>query len=325
MIRLARYSRSAILMLATTASMRSSSSAAVATTCKKTDNSSLLYYYTLTSKRRLSPNSYLLRYALPNGRKHLCEDLTLPTCIKILYPDGTDEKAGNNTRSLEKSYSPVSHPGVEGYMDLIVKSYPPRAGGGVGDYLCNMKVGETIRGTVKGKRIMHGSAAVLGRWTNIGLVAGGTGIAPLLQVARIVLESQDPDDTSTTVHLLFINCTEQDILAREEIEDLASQHRERFHVTHSLTSPNNSVSTTPWKGYIGRGSVAMVSAALPPPTNDGKTMILVCGTDGFVASWAGPVGRAPKNPDGRKGAKIQGPLLGLLEEAGYTAEEVFKY
>jgi cytochrome-b5 reductase len=212
-------------------------------------------------------------------------------------------------------------------MDLIVKAYPPRPGGGVGDYLCNMNVGEMIHGTVKGKRIMHGSASVLNRWNNIGLIAGGTGIAPLLQVARIVLESQDIADTSTNVHLLFINCNEEDILARDEIEDLASKHSERFHVTYSLTSPTNNSDdpTSSWKGYIGRGDMAMIKTALPPSTNDGKTMILVCGTDGFVASWAGPVGRAPKNPDGSKGAKIQGPLLGLLKEAGYTAEEVFKY
>lgn len=330
MIRLAR-SRSAILMLATTASLRSSSSssvaaaaaAEVASTCNA-DTSSL---YTLTSKRKLSPNSYLLRYSLPTGRTHLSDgDLTIPTCIKILYPDGTDAKTGN-ARSLEKSYSPVSHPYVEGYMDLIVKAYPPRPGGGVGDYLCNMYVGEMIHGTVKGKRIMHGSASVLGRWNNIGLISGGTGIAPLLQVARIVLTSQDPVDTSTNIHLLFINCNEEDILAREEIEDLASKYRERFHVTYSLTSPTNNSDnlTSSWKGYIGRGDVSMVAAALPSPTNDGKTMILICGTDGFVASWAGPVERAPKKSDGSKGAKIQGPLLGLLKVAGYTAEEVFKY
>ena len=131
-------------------------------------------------------------------------------------------------------------------MDLIVKAYPPRQGGGVGDYLCNMNVREKIHGTVNGKRIMHGSASVLGRWNNIGLIAGGTGIAPLLQVARVVLTSQDPVDTSTNVHLLFINC-----IAREEIEYLASKYRERFHVTYSLTSPtNNDDPTASWKGIL---------------------------------------------------------------------------
>ena len=68
-----------------------------------------------------------------------------------------------------------------------------------------------------------------------------------------------------------------------------------------------------------------VSAALPPPRGDGSTMVLVCGTDGFVELWGGPVARAPKQPGEKKGAKVQGPLLGLLAEAGFDASEVFKY
>ena len=63
----------------------------------------------------------------------------------------------------------------------------------------------------------------------------------------------------------------------------------------------------------------------PRPTGDGSTQILVCGTDGFVATWGGPVGRAPKLADGSKGPKIQGPLHGLLAAAGYDEAEVFKY
>jgi cytochrome-b5 reductase len=305
--------RNAILMLA----LRSSSSAAEQA-CSASDSP---LPYTLTAKRQLSPDSYLLRYSLPKGRRRLGEDPTLPTCIKVFYPDGTDEKTGE-AKPLEKSYSPVTHPSVEGFVELIVKSYPPRAGGGVGSFLCGMQVGETMLGTVKGKRVMHGSAAVLGRWTNIGLVAGGTGIAPLLQIARLVLESRNPVDASTKVHLLFTNRREEDILARVEIENLASLHPERFLVAYSLTGVSVPESLV---GHTGRGDGAMVASALPPPTGDGKTMILVCGTDGFVATWAGPVGRAPKKPDGSKGGKIQGPLLGLLKEAGYTAEEVFKY
>ena len=54
-------------------------------------------------------------------------------------------------------------------------------------------------------------------------------------------------------------------------------------------------------------------------------MVLVCGKDGFVETWAGAVGRGPKKADGSKGPKIQGPLMGLLAESGYDASEVFKY
>ena len=54
-------------------------------------------------------------------------------------------------------------------------------------------------------------------------------------------------------------------------------------------------------------------------------MVLVCGTDGFVDTWAGPVVRGPRLPDGSRGPKVQGELLGVLAEAGFDASEVFKY
>jgi hypothetical protein len=54
-------------------------------------------------------------------------------------------------------------------------------------------------------------------------------------------------------------------------------------------------------------------------------MILVCGRDDFVYTWSGPVVRAPPKADGTKGPKIQGPLLGILQDSGFDESEVFKY
>ena len=280
--------------------------------------------YTLQQKTRLSHDSFLLQFSLPSSHKFLGSDASLPTCIKVLYPNGTDEKT-NLPKPLEKSYSPVSHPRSEGFVDLVVKAYEPRPGGGVGAYLCGLEVGETMMGTVKSKRMMHGDASVLGRWANIGLVAGGTGIAPLLQIARIALEDEGPTVVGrhpTRVHLLSINRYEEDILMRSQLDALATQFPGRFFVTYSLTGEP---APSGWQGRTGRGDAAMVAAALPRPTGDGSTQILVCGTDGFVATWGGPVGRAPKLADGSKGPKIQGPLHGLLAAAGYDEAEVFKY
>ena len=111
---------------------------------------------------------------------------------------------------------------------------------------------------------------------------------------------------------------------RQELDALAAAYPDRFQVSYSLTAPAAS-----WAGHTGRGSVEMIRETLPPPASrggeDGTTMLLVCGTDGFVATWAGPVGRGPKKADGSKGGKIQGPLLGLLANAGYVDAEVFKY
>ena len=65
----------------------------------------------------------------------------------------------------------------------------------------------------------------------------------------------------------------------------------------------------------------MAKSALPDPSNP-KTMVLVCGTDGFVDTWAGAITRI-KTPDGKK-QKVQGPVLGILKAAGFTEAQVYK-
>jgi len=291
--------------------------------------------YELLRKTRLSHDSYLLRYGLPEGRTILGIDPVLPTCIKVEYQPSVE-----GHKNLSKSYSPVSHPNQNGYMELVVKSYPYEEGGGVGKYLCDMEVGSSIEAKLKGERMMHGSSALVGRgWKHIGLVAGGTGIAPLLQVARIVLESESESERSR-VHLLFVNHTREDILGKDEIEALAKAHPDHFFVTYSFTREDDtegecsiaecSIDGSTASVSKGRGGVDLARAALPKPSSsvtEGQptdTMVFVCGRDGFVDHWTGPVGRAPTE-DGSKGPKIQGPLLGVLAEAGFTADQVFKY
>ena len=272
--------------------------------------------YKLLSKVQMSADSWSLRFSLPDGQRILGKDPELPTCLKILHPNGTD--TSGNPKLLEKSYSPVSNPATEGYFDLLVKGYAPRPGGGVGAYLCDLEVGESIQGTLKKERKMHGKPHVVNRWEQIGLVGGGTGVAPLIQIARTVLEH--PGDR-TRVRFLSINRHEEDILMRAELDELARRHPDRLEVHYSLTAPPEG-----WGGFQGRGSPHMIKKALPPPAGgDGTTMILVCGTDGFVETWGGAVVRGPKKPDGSKGGKVQGPLLGLLAEAGFAESEVFKY
>jgi len=269
--------------------------------------------FTLVQKWKQSPNAWVLRFSLPT--KYLGDDPTLPTCIAVHY-NGT--AVSGESEVLKKSYSPISHPSAEGTFDLLVKAYPPQPGGGVGAHICAMKPGEAILAALKSQRIMHGSPSVAHRWARLGLVAGGTGLAPLVQIARIIL--QDPNDM-TKIQLLSINRREEDILMRTELDLLAKDYSDRFSVSYSLTGSVDKG----WTDEKGRGSVAMVREALPPPTADGSTMILICGTDGFVQTWAGPISRAPPKADGTKGPKIQGPLLGILKDVGYDASEVFKY
>jgi len=62
----------------------------------------------------------------------------------------------------------------------------------------------------------------------IGMVAGGTGITPMYQVIRAILD--DPTDP-TKIHLLFANRSEEDILLKEELEEAAKDPRIKVYYT----------------------------------------------------------------------------------------------
>eukprot|EP00927_Polykrikos_kofoidii_P064915 TRINITY_DN60723_c0_g1_i1.p1 TRINITY_DN60723_c0_g1~~TRINITY_DN60723_c0_g1_i1.p1 ORF type:complete len:303 (+),score=14.28 TRINITY_DN60723_c0_g1_i1:65-973(+) len=274
--------------------------------------------YLLLEKWQQSQDSWLLRFSLPEEKRgtHLGNSPILPTCISVHHHEIASGK------TLKKSYSPVSHPASVGYFDLLVKAYTPQAGGGVGAGICDLQSGEALRGKLKAERLVHGSPHISKRWDRIGLVAGGTGVAPLVQIIRIVLE--DPQDT-TRIQLLSVNRYEEDILMRTELDQMAIDYPDRFSVSYSLTGRDDRICKA-WAGYTGRGSVEIINKTLPPPSDgDGTTMIFVCGTDGFRDMYAGPVTRGPPKADGSKGAKIQGPLSGLLRDAGYVASDVYKY
>jgi len=256
-----------------------------------------------------------------------------------------------------KSYSPVSLPKENSYMDLLVKPYPPTegdhpphtrttippsslgtarvlarsrvrttalpvgffclAGGGFGALLCNLKVGERALMKLKPARKIHGATTVVGQYDWVGLVGGGTGIAPLVQIAKAELKIER---SRSQIRLLAVNRGSEDSLLREEIVDMAVNSGGRLRVTFFDTALEG-----------GRGDVALAQEALlddnTPDAAEansgsfggGKRMVYVCGSDGFVAHWAGSV----LKDENKK--KIQGPLEGLLAEAGLTEAEVYKF
>ena len=53
------------------------------------------------------------------------------------------------------------------------------------------------------------------------------------------------------------------------------------------------------------------------------TQVLVCGTDGFVDTWAGAIERV-YDENGKK-KKVQGSVRGILKTVGFTEDMVYKY
>lgn len=98
----------------------------------------------------------------------------------------------------------------------------------------------------------------------IGMIAGGTGITPMLQVIRAILKN--PEDR-TELWLIFANQTESDILLRKELEDIPT---DRFHLFYTVDRP-----TEGWKGGVGFINTEMCKNNLPPAGPD--SLILLCG------------------------------------------------
>ena len=195
--------RTRYIILATSAILQlrqvaASSSSATTSTCQTKMGATS---YPLLEKWQQSHDSWLLRFGLPSDQKFLGADPMLPTCISVHHDSTLLDKNNNQVGLLKKSYSPISHPANEGTFDLLVKAYTPVPGGGVGDAVCNLQVGQSLVGKLKSERLVHGSPEIRKRWNRIGLIACGTGIAPLIQLARIILD--DPTD-ETKVHVSFL-------------------------------------------------------------------------------------------------------------------------
>ena len=54
-----------------------------------------------------------------------------------------------------------------------------------------------------------------------GMIAGGTGITPMYQVAKALLT--DPGE-ATSISLIYANVTEDDILLRKELNELSQTY-----------------------------------------------------------------------------------------------------
>ncbi|KAF7556251.1 hypothetical protein G7046_g6344 [Stylonectria norvegica] len=100
---------------------------------------------------------------------------------------------------------------------------------------------------------------------HFGMIAGGTGITPMLQIIRAVLAGRTNGD-KTEIDLIFANSTHQDILLKENLLDLA-QFDTGFRVHFVLSKPP--------EGWTGINY-------LPKPADDVK--VLLCGPSSMISA-----------------------------------------
>ncbi len=185
-----------------------------------------------------------------------------------------------------RPYTPTSCDEDQGHMDLVVKVYfrntHPKFpdGGKMTQHLEAMEVGKDsidVRGP-------NGLLEYLGdgdfairpdkktpprkvHAKRVSMIAGGTGITPMLQLIRDVFRNESD---RTELALLFANQTEEDILLREELEEIRKEHPQQFKLWYTVDRPKDG-----WKYSSGFVDEDMIRQHLFSPGPD--SLVLMCG------------------------------------------------
>lgn len=252
--------------------------------------------FKLIEKEKLTGNTYRYRFEMPGGQQ---SGIFVASCLvtkAMLKEKPEDEKP----KAIIRPYTPTSPPSAQGYMDLVVKTYPT---GKMSKHFGDLKVGDTLE--MKGPIPKYPYQPNIKK--HVGMVAGGTGVAPMLQVIDAILSN--PED-KTQVSLVFGNVSEDDIILKDRLDALAVKHK-NFKVHYMVDKAK-------WGGVMFNGGVGyitkdVIKQHLPPPGKD--NIVMVCGPPGLMESVSG--GKAPDFS--------QGEVKGILKDLGYEASMVYKF
>lgn len=253
----------------------------------------------LVSTTPVSANTAIYRFAFED--KEATSGMKVASCLVVKAAIGKEKEDGTRGNVL-RPYTPLSRPEAKGYLDLAVKVYPT---GKMSQHFASLKPGDTL--DFKGPILKIDYKP--NQYKEIGMVAGGTGITPMLQVVDEVLAN--PAD-KTKVSLVFGNVTEADILLKDEIDARAKAHPDKFSVYYVV----DKASSAGWKGGVGYVTKDMLIDKMPPPSDE--SIVFVCGPPPMYKAICGPKG-TPEDP------KAQGEVGGILSDLGYTSRSVFKF
>ncbi|PKI84228.1 cytochrome-b5 reductase [Malassezia vespertilionis] len=246
--------------------------------------------------KRIDPHNHdtsLYVFELPSGN---VSGAHVACAVAVMGADGTPKN--DFGEPLARGYTPLNPPHTRGEFELLIKHYPE---GKMTQHLLSLRPGDEI--LVKGPREKFPYKA--NEFDHIGMIAGGTGIAPMWQVLSAI--ASNPDD-ATKVTLLFGNKTEADILLRRQLNELAKD--KRFNIIHYLDNPPAN-----WNGEKGYITAEEIKKHLPAPSLGAKTKVFVSGPSGQIRSIIGPK-REPNDTSPREGA---------LADVGYSAEQAHKF
>ena len=214
----------------------------------------------VTRIKSKTPVAYELRaiHRDTHDTKTFCFALPGDATLDMLPGDYLYVHATVDGKAVKRPYTPSSMPGATGYFDLTVKRYET---GTISKYLHGCELGDRVlmSGPNSGGHWVDGMAK------QVGFVAGGTGITPMISIIRWILAQS----LLVELFLVFANKAEADIIFREEWDKDVREYA-NFHCYHVLEQQ-----PAGWSQGMGRITETTLRAELPEPGPD--TVIFLCG------------------------------------------------
>ena len=163
---------------------------------------------------------------------------------------------GTDGTASARCYSLASAPDLDEHLTVTVKRV---AGGVVSNWLCdNLEPGHEVDVLPPAGRFTPRSLDA-----DLLLFAGGSGITPIISIARSVL-----DRGNGSVVLVYANRDDRSVIFADRLRELAARHPDRFTVVHLLESVE------------GLPTVARLRALAAP--HAGRDRAFVCGPAPFM-------------------------------------------
>eukprot|EP00611_Tribonema_gayanum_P026149 TRINITY_DN613_c0_g1_i3.p1 TRINITY_DN613_c0_g1~~TRINITY_DN613_c0_g1_i3.p1 ORF type:complete len:775 (-),score=321.81 TRINITY_DN613_c0_g1_i3:557-2881(-) len=217
----------------------------------------------LRCRRTLSARGHLHEFTLelPSTRHRLAPFFKPGQYISMRHKYEADGKTLLE-KPLDRFYSPVSRDGMRGEITLLIKAEPDR--GAVQDHLCNIQPGDALelRGPCGGLSFDLFDPSV----ERIGLICGGSGVSPMVQIIRECLFARAPK----SLRLVWGAEYSEDLVYRKVMDEQARLHPDMLAVTYVINRPDFG-----WFGETGMVDAAVLRRYMFRPGPG--TKIVICG------------------------------------------------
>jgi ring-1,2-phenylacetyl-CoA epoxidase subunit PaaE len=187
------------------------------------------------SIEKLTPNSVAISFVSLNGKSINFKAGQYVTVTKIIA-----------NQAITRCYSICQAPS-DGRLTIGVKRV---ADGKLSHYLNDdLKVGDQL--TVAGPfgNFIYDPANKTNK-PSLVLIAAGSGITPLLSIAKTALKNSTDSSIEYSVHLIYVNTHSSEVMFHHQLAQLKGEYPEQFKLTHIFSCPYAANNKTQKSNYL---------------------------------------------------------------------------